>query len=81
MLEATLEEHGECQFVCVGGDVGMLRVAKGTGCVVHRANHVAREGQGGVVAGSLVGEGRHVVVPLGTIDPLSREEIRALRGS
>ena len=76
MLQATLEEHGKCQLVGIRGDVRMLRVAEGTRGIVHRANDITREGQRGIVAGSLLREVRHVVVPLGTIDALGGKQIR-----
>ena len=75
MLKTALKQHGQRQFVGIGGDMGMLRIAERTGCVVHRPNHVAGERQGGIMAGSLVGEGRHIVVPFSTIDGLRGEQV------
>ena len=76
MLKTALKQHGQSQFMGIGGDMGMLRIAERTGCVVHRPNHVAGERQGGIMTGSLVGEGRHIVVPFSTIDGLRGEQVR-----
>ena len=72
MLEAALEKHRQGQFVGIGGDMGVLRIAERTWCVVHRSDDVAGERQRGIMTGSLRCEGRHVVVPFGPIDGFRR---------
>ena len=57
------------------GDMGVLRVAESAGRVVHRTYDVAGEGQRSIVRGGRFGERRHVVVPLGTVDALRREQV------
>ena len=76
MLQTALEEHRQRQLMGVAGDVRMLRVAEGTGRIVHRADDVAGEGQGGIVCSRLLGEVRHIVVPLSAIDALRRHKVR-----
>ena len=56
----------------IGGDMGMLRIAERTRGIVHRSDDVAGERQGGIMTGSLIGEGRHIVVPFGPIDGFRR---------
>ena len=60
----------------VGGDVWVLRIREGAGCVVHGSHHIACEGQRGVVPGSAIGEGGPVVVPFGSVYGLGGEEVR-----
>ena len=76
MLQCRLEDNRQRQFVAMGGDVWMLRVAKGARRVVHRSDDVACEGQHAVMRRSLSGERRHVVIPFGTIDALRGEKVR-----
>ena len=75
MLQGTLVQYGQSQFVGIAGDVWMLRIAEGTWCVVHRTDDVTGKGQCGVMTGCYVGKCGHVVVPLGTIHTLGRHEV------
>ena len=75
VLQTRLIEHRQRQFVSVRRNVRVLRIGKRARCVVHRADNVAGKRQRGVVGGSLVGEGRHVVVPLGAVNRLCAQQI------
>ena len=75
MLETRLEEDGESQLVGMGGNVWMLRVGEGAWGIVHRSYDIACERESGIVGGCLLGEGRHIVVPLCSVDTLGREEV------
>ena len=76
MLKTALKQYGQSQLMGIGGDMGMLRIAERTRGIIHRPDYVAGERQGGIMAGSLIGEGRHIVVPFSTIDGLRGKQVR-----
>ena len=75
MLQTTLEEHRQCQFMGMCSDMRMLRVAECARGIVHRTNHITGERQCGIVGSRLLGEGRHIIIPLGTIDALGTHQV------
>ena len=76
MLQTTLEEHSQSEFVSMRSDVGMLRVAECARGIVHRTNDISSERQHGIMRGGLCCKGRHVVIPFCTIYALCTHQVR-----